>query len=188
MDGRLRVHQGDALEADICAIAAGARLRVVGNLPYNISTPLIFRLLEQRDCIADMHFMLQKEVVDRMVCPPGSRDYGRLSVMVQYYCEARRLFTIGPGAFNPPPKVDSAFVRLVPHALEAMPPGVDDTVFAAVVRAAFAQRRKTLRNALQGLLDAEDFQTAGIDSRLRAEQLGLEEFAALSRQRQVRTG
>jgi 16S rRNA (adenine1518-N6/adenine1519-N6)-dimethyltransferase len=187
MDGRLRVHQGDALEADICAIAAGTRLRVVGNLPYNISTPLIFRLLEQRDCIVDMHFMLQKEVVDRMVCPPGSRDYGRLSVMVQYHCEARRLFTIGPGAFSPPPKVDSAFVRLVPRERSAVHPPVDDAVFAAIVRAAFAQRRKTLRNALQGLLDADDFAAAGVDSRQRAEQLGLEEFGALARQRKVKS-
>lgn len=159
---------------------------MVGNLPYNISTPLIFRLLEQRDCIADMHFMLQKEVVDRMVCPPGSRDYGRLSVMVQYYCEARRLFTIGPGAFSPPPKVDSAFVRLIPRAREAMPAGVDDAAFAEIVRAAFAKRRKTLRNALHGLLDAEDFAAAGVDSGQRAEQLGLEEFAALARQRMAR--
>jgi 16S rRNA (adenine1518-N6/adenine1519-N6)-dimethyltransferase len=175
------VHHGDALEADLCAIASGARLRVVGNLPYNISTPLIFRLLEQRRCISDMHFMLQKEVVDRIVCPPGSRDYGRLSVMVQYHCEARRLFTIGPGAFNPPPKVDSAFVRLVPRTQPPVDPRVDVAAFATVVRAAFSQRRKTLRNALQGLLDTEGFAAAGVDSGLRAERLGVEEFAALAR-------
>lgn len=176
------MHHGDALEADLCAIAKGTRLRVTGNLPYNISTPLIFRLLEQRRCIGDMHFMLQKEVVDRIVCPPGSRDYGRLSVMVQYHCEARRLFTIGPGAFNPPPKVDSAFLRLVPRERPAVDPPVDDAVFAAVVRAAFAQRRKTLRNTLHGMLDAEGFAAAGVDSGLRAERLGLEEFAALARE------
>lgn len=180
MEGRLRVHHEDALEADLCAIAAGGKLRVVGNLPYNISTPLLFRLLEQRSCIRDMHFMLQKEVVDRMVCAPGSRDYGRLSVMIQYHCEAQRLFTIGPGAFNPPPQVESAFVRLVPRAHPPFPQPVDDDAFALVVRMAFAQRRKTLRNALKGLLDAEDFAAAGVDAGLRAEQLGLEEFARLT--------
>lgn len=182
MNGRLRVHHQDALEADLCALAAGEKLRVVGNLPYNISTPLLFRLLEQRACIRDMHFMLQKEVVDRMVCAPGSRDYGRLSVMIQYHCEAQRLFTIGSGAFNPPPQVESAFVRLVPRTQPPFAHAVDEDAFALMVRMAFAQRRKTLRNALKGLLGAEEFALAGVDPGLRAEQLGLEEFARLTRQ------
>lgn len=178
-DGRLSVHHEDALEADLCAIGGGERIRVVGNLPYNISTPLLFRFLEQRHCIADMHFMLQKEVVDRMVSPPGSRDYGRLSVMIQYHCEAVRLFTIGPGAFNPPPKVESAFIRLIPRSEPAVE--ADAGIFAQVVRLAFGQRRKTLRNTLRGLLSGEEIAASGVDPGLRAEQLGLEEFASLAR-------
>ncbi|MDR2877287.1 MAG: 16S rRNA (adenine(1518)-N(6)/adenine(1519)-N(6))-dimethyltransferase RsmA [Chromatiales bacterium] len=179
-NGRLRVHHEDALAADLCAIAGEEKLRVVGNLPYNISTPLLFRLIEQRACIQDMHFMLQKEVVERMVCPPGSREYGRLSVMVQYHCEAQRLFTIGPGAFNPPPKVESAFVRLIPRAHPPFAHTVDERTFADVVRMAFSQRRKTLRNAMKSWLEKDDFTDAGIDPGLRAEQLGLEEFARLT--------
>ncbi len=178
-DGRLNVHHEDALEADLCAISNGARARIVGNLPYNISTPLLFRFLEQSHCIADMHFMLQKEVVDRMVSPPGSRDYGRLSVMIQYHCEAARLFTIGPGAFNPPPKVESAFIRLIPRRQPAVE--ADPGLFALVVRMAFSQRRKTLRNTLRGLLSGEEITASGVDAGLRAEQLGLEEFARLAR-------
>ncbi len=179
--GRLRVHQADALDFDVCAVAGGTRLRVVGNLPYNISTPLIFRLLEQRHCIEDMHFMLQKEVVDRMSAKPGGKDYGRLSVMVQCQCAVDRLFLIGPGAFNPPPKVESAFVRLVPHTR----PPVDianPAIFADVVRLAFMYRRKTLRNALSTLLDGAAIEAAGVDPGLRAEQLTLSDFARLAAQ------
>jgi 16S rRNA (adenine1518-N6/adenine1519-N6)-dimethyltransferase len=183
-EGRLRVHHQDALEAELCAIADGAPIRLVGNLPYNISTPLLFRFIEQRHCISDMHFMLQKEVVDRMVSPPGSREYGRLSVMVQYHCAADRLFTIGPGAFNPPPKVESAFVRLTPHRSPVV--DADPDLFAQVVKLAFAQRRKTLRNTLRGLLEGAEIEASGVNPGLRAEQLGLEEFASLARAAQQR--
>lgn len=177
--GRFRVHNADALEFDICACARQGKARVVGNLPYNISTPLLFHVLDQRRCIRDMHFMLQREVVDRMAAAPGGRDYGRLSVMVQFHCRVEPLFRIAPGAFTPPPKVESTFVRLVPH--DTPPVAVDDpAVFAAVVAQAFAQRRKTLRNALRDTLTAADFVIAEVDPGLRAEQLGLVEFARLS--------
>lgn len=177
--GELTVHNADALRFDFCSLAGDAHLRVVGNLPYNISTPLLFHLLEQHDCIRDMHFMLQKEVVERMAAAPGSGRYGRLSVMLQYRCQVTPLFTIGAGAFNPPPKVESAFVRLVPHA--EPPVSVrDETVFAQLVNQAFSQRRKTLRNALRGLLEADDIVATGTDPGARAETLPLEAFAALA--------
>ena len=154
-------------------------LRVVGNLPYNISTPLLFHLLDQQRCIHDMHFMLQKEVVERMAARPGSGAWGRLSVMLQYRCDVMPLFGIGPGAFNPPPRVESAFVRLLPHA---QPPVTvtDEEVFRNVVRQAFGQRRKTLRNTLRGLLDTDEISAAGIDPGARAETLDLAGFAALA--------
>lgn len=178
---RLHVHYGDALEFDFDTRFDGSRLRVVGNLPYNISTPLIFHLLGQRRCIRDMHFMLQKEVVDRMAADPGGREYGRLSVMVQLHCEVHRLFDIGPGAFRPPPRVESTFVRLIPHAVQ--PVAVSDPeLFESVVKLAFMYRRKTLRNALCSLLDAGEIAAAGIDPGLRAERLGLKEFASLADQ------
>jgi len=177
--GDLAVHSADALRFDFCALAPpGARLRIVGNLPYNISTPLLFHLLDQAACIEDMHFMLQKEVVERMAAAPGGKDYGRLSVMLQARCEVTPLFSIGPGAFRPPPKVDSAVVRLVPRAV---PLTLDDeATFARVVAAAFAQRRKTLRNGLRGLLTAEAIAELGIDPGARAEQLPLEDFVRLA--------
>jgi len=176
----LTVHQADALRFDFRALADGGRLRLAGNLPYNISTPLIFHLLEQSECIADMHFMLQREVVARMVAGPGGGDYGRLSVMVQYRCRVERLFDVPAGAFRPPPKVASAVVRLVP--LERPPVDVgDEAVFARVVAAAFGQRRKTLRNALKQLLPAAEIEAAGADPGARAETLPLEQFANLSR-------
>jgi 16S rRNA (adenine1518-N6/adenine1519-N6)-dimethyltransferase len=154
-------------------------LRVVGNLPYNISTPLLFHLLEQAGCIADMHFMLQKEVVDRLAATPGSGPYGRLSLMVQYRCAVTPLFTIGPGAFSPPPRVESAFVRLVPW--ESPPVEVDDeAILADIVRQAFSQRRKTLRNVLRGRIDAATLQSLGIDPALRAEVLEIRDFARLA--------
>ncbi len=177
--GELTVYNRDALRFDFCELAAAGVLRVVGNLPYNISTPLLFHLLDQHRCIADMHFMLQKEVVERMAASPGSGAYGRLSVMLQYRCKVDMLFTIGPGAFNPPPKVDSAFVRLQPYP--APPVAVDDEqMFASVVRQAFAQRRKTLRNTLRELLDVNGISAAGVDPGARAETLSLNEFAALA--------
>jgi 16S rRNA (adenine1518-N6/adenine1519-N6)-dimethyltransferase len=178
--GELIIHNADALRFDFCSLSGdAANLRVVGNLPYNISTPLLFHLLSQAGCIRDMHFMLQKEVVDRLAAAPGSRQYGRLSVMVQYRCRVSRLFAIGPGAFQPPPRVESAFVRLEPY--RELPVAIhDEAVLKSVVRQAFAQRRKTLRNALRGLLEEEAIRSLGIDPSVRAEVLGLREFAALA--------
>jgi len=172
------LHHADALEVDLATLRRDAgRLRLAGNLPYNISTPLLFRLLAQAEHIQDMHFMLQKEVVVRMAAPPGNGDYGRLSVMVQYYCQVTRLFGIGPGAFSPPPKVDSALVRLVPKT----PLPTRDPRLERVVRQAFSQRRKTLRNSLAGLLDREAIRTAGVDPEQRPETLDLAAFIALGR-------
>lgn len=173
------IHEVDALEFDFCSLAeAGKKLRLIGNLPYNISTPLLFHLFSQRQCIADMLFMLQKEVVDRLCAVPGNKDYGRLSVMSQWYCQIERCFNVGPGAFTPPPKVDSAVVRLTP--LES-PIAVDDADhFALVVKAAFAQRRKTLRNSLREIMDAEVIRAVGVDPVRRPETLTVAEFAALA--------
>ena len=158
----LSIHEADALRFDFAALADElGPLRVVGNLPYNISTPLLFHLLASSGRIVDMHFMLQKEVVDRLCAEPGTGEYGRLTVCVAARAEARRLMKVGPGAFNPPPKVDSAIVRLVPR-----PPPFeikDLTRFDALVAAAFAQRRKTLNNTLKGVVNAEQFAAAGID-------------------------
>ena len=180
--GELVVHQADALEFDFRALRAnGPRLRLCGNLPYNISTPLLFRLLEAREAIADMHFMLQKEVVERMVARPGGNEYGRLTVMLAAACRAQSLFRVGRGAFQPPPGVDSAVVRLVPH--DGPPfPLADPQRFARLVAAAFQMRRKTLRNSLRGLLDASAFEAAGIDAGRRPETLSPEEFARLAGQ------
>ncbi len=177
--GELRIHSADALKFDFCSLAGDDKLRVVGNLPYNISTPLLFHLLAQAHCIGDMHFLLQKEVVERMAAGPGSKTYGRLSVMIQARCSVQSLFDIGPGAFFPPPKVDSAFVRLLPHAVS--PFSIDDmALFEQVVTSAFAQRRKTLRNTLKGLLSPEEIQGCGIDPAIRAEQLDIDAFAKLA--------
>ncbi|WP_312932222.1 16S rRNA (adenine(1518)-N(6)/adenine(1519)-N(6))-dimethyltransferase RsmA, partial [Pseudomonas sp.] len=177
-----RLHQGDALKFDFNQLGVPARsLKVVGNLPYNISTPLIFHLLAHAHLIRDMHFMLQKEVVERMAAGPGGGDWGRLSIMVQYHCRVEHLFNVGPGAFNPPPKVDSAIVRLVPH--DPPPhPAKDPALLERVVREAFNQRRKTLRNTLKGLLDAAAIEAAGVDGSLRPEQLDLSAFVRLADQ------
>jgi 16S rRNA (adenine1518-N6/adenine1519-N6)-dimethyltransferase len=177
--GKLSVHNTDALKFDFCTLTPGNDLRIIGNLPYNISTPLLFHLLDQSRCIRDMHFMLQKEVVERMAAAPGNSQYGRLSVMLQYRCRVTPLFTIGPGAFRPPPRIDSAFVRLEPYDTPAAMV-TDDAVFTRLVRQAFAQRRKTLRNALRTLLDVEDIRELGIDPSARAETLGIDAFAALA--------
>jgi 16S rRNA (adenine1518-N6/adenine1519-N6)-dimethyltransferase len=177
---RCRVHEGDALEFDYVALARARRqrLRVVGNLPYNISTPLLFGLLEAGAALLDMHFMLQKEVVDRIVAAPGSRQYGRLGVMLAPRVQATHLLDVGPGAFRPPPKVWSALVRLEmrpdPPAWAALPQ------FAAVVTAAFGQRRKTLRNALGGLLSTAQIGAAGVDPGARAETLAAADFGRLA--------
>ncbi|HEK1766921.1 TPA: 16S rRNA (adenine(1518)-N(6)/adenine(1519)-N(6))-dimethyltransferase RsmA [Pseudomonas putida] len=175
-----RLHQGDALKFDFNTLGVPPRsLKVVGNLPYNISTPLIFHLLAHAGLIRDMHFMLQKEVVERMAAGPGGGDWGRLSIMVQYHCRVEHLFNVGPGAFNPPPKVDSAIVRLVPH--EVLPhPAKDPALLERVVREAFNQRRKTLRNTLKGLLDSQAIEAAGVDGSLRPEQLDLAAFVRLA--------
>jgi 16S rRNA (adenine1518-N6/adenine1519-N6)-dimethyltransferase len=176
----LRVHEADALEFDFRALATarGTRLRIVGNLPYNISTPLLFHLLGSVDAVHDMHFMLQKEVVDRIVAEPDSEAYGRLGVMLAPRVAAERVLEVGPGAFKPAPKVWSAVVRLEVHpdppAWSLLPE------YAAVVTAAFGQRRKTLRNALRKLLDEAAIAAAGIDPGARAETLAPEQFGALA--------
>ena len=159
--------------------APGTRLRLIGNLPYNISTPLLFHLLDQERCIGDMLFMLQKEVVERMRAAPDTPDYGRLSVMIQWRCAVEKLFDIGPGAFNPPPRVDSSIVRLTPHPTPPVAVG-DPKVFADVVKAAFAHRRKTLRNNLKGIVPGAAMAALGIEPERRAETLMLEEFARLA--------
>lgn len=178
--GRLEIHQADALRFDFGALSPGpGRLRVVGNLPYNISTPLLFHLAEFADLIHDMHFLLQREVVERITAEPGGKTWGRLSVMLRYRFRARRLFQVGHGAFRPPPKVDSAFLRLEPQ--KTPPVAVEDeSRFAQLVNRAFSQRRKTIRNSLGGLLDEAGIRAAGVDPGLRPEVLDLQAFADLA--------
>jgi len=179
--GELTVIHRDVLEVDFTALAAEGvgQIRLVGNLPYNLSSPILFHALDHAAAIRDMHFMLQKEVVDRMAAAPGSKVYGRLSVMLQAYCAVTPLFKVPPGAFRPPPKVDSAVVRLVPRAPESI--GVaDPRRFAQVVRAAFGQRRKTLRNALHGVADAALIEAAGLRPDARAEQIDVAGFVRLA--------
>jgi 16S rRNA (adenine1518-N6/adenine1519-N6)-dimethyltransferase len=178
--GELTVVEADALTVDLTALAGGGTLRLVGNLPYNISTPLLFHALEHMAAVRDMHFMLQKELVDRMAAGPGSKVYGRLSVMLQARCRVEPLFRVPPGAFRPPPKVDSAVVRLLPLPAADIRIG-DARAFDAVVRAGFAQRRKTLRNALQGALSAAAIAAAGIDPGARAEDVDVAGWIALGR-------
>ncbi len=159
--GELLVHEGDVLGMNLGELhGGGPPMRVCGNLPYNISTPLLFHLLESRAVIADMHFMLQREVVDRMVAPPGGKTYGRLTVMLAAACRSESLFRVGRGAFQPPPAVDSAVVRLVPHAADPFPLP-DRARFARVVAAAFSMRRKTLRNSLRGLVGPDSVRCGG---------------------------
>ncbi|HCR33475.1 MAG TPA: 16S rRNA (adenine(1518)-N(6)/adenine(1519)-N(6))-dimethyltransferase [Stenotrophomonas sp.] len=177
--GDLTIVQGDVLRVDFTALAAGEPIRLVGNLPYNISSPILFHALEHAAVVRDMHFMLQKEVVDRMAAGPGSKVYGRLSVMLQAYCQVTSLFVVPPGAFRPPPKVDSAVVRLVPRDPASVNIN-DHKRFADVVKAAFGQRRKTLRNALNNVVTAEQFAAAGVRPDARAEQLDVAEFIALA--------
>jgi len=179
---RLVVNEADVLKFDFAAFhrrhAEGKKLRIVGNLPYNISTPILFHLLDFRHLISDMHFMLQKEVVDRICSPAGNKNYGRLSVMIQAYCQTQSLFGVPPSAFQPPPKVDSAIVQLVPRD--------DDQVmissfhdFETLVRSAFSQRRKTLRNTLRSLCSAEQIEAAGFKPSQRAEELSVRDFVEL---------
>jgi 16S rRNA (adenine1518-N6/adenine1519-N6)-dimethyltransferase len=175
----LRIHLADALDFDFTSLAPPAgRIRLVGNLPYNISTPLLFHLLEHADAVRDMLFMLQKEVVDRMAAGPDEDAYGRLSVTLAARAEVVHLFDVGSGAFNPPPQVDSAIVRLVPRP----PPFeiADRALFDRVVTAAFGQRRKQLGNSLRSLADAAIFEHVGIDPRERAERLSAADFARIA--------
>lgn len=172
------LHHRDALKFDYCATGGSDRLRVIGNLPYNISTPLLFRLLDH-DCIADMLLMLQKEVVDRLVAAAGGKDYGRLTVMAQQRCRVRRVLSVAPGAFTPPPKVDSAVVELIPYA-ESPYPVTDPARFRRIVQSAFSQRRKTLRNALKNVVDTQSLINAGVDPGQRPEQLSVAEYARLA--------
>lgn len=176
-DGRLTVHCVDALKFDFCGAASG-RLLVVGNLPYNISTPLLFHLLDHLQCIAQMVFMLQREVARRLCAEPGGRDYGRLSVMIQSRCAVQSLFNVPPGAFTPPPRVESSVVRLTPAA--AIPAIVDRGVFDSIVRTAFSHRRKTLRNALKGVIDEALLAELGIPAQNRPEDLPVSAYAALA--------
>jgi 16S rRNA (adenine1518-N6/adenine1519-N6)-dimethyltransferase len=177
--GELTLLNADVLDVDFSALAAGARIRLVGNLPYNLSSPILFHALDHAAAIHDMHFMLQKEVVERMAAAPGSKVYGRLSVMLQAYCAVTPLFKVPPGAFRPAPKVDSAVVRLLPRQPSEI--GIDDPArFAQVVRAAFGQRRKTLRNALSGVADAAMIEAAGLRPDARAEQLSVADFIRLA--------
>ena len=174
------LHSADALKFDFAALADQEKpLRIVGNLPYNISTPLIFHLLDQAKLIIDMHFMLQLEVVERLAATPGSKNWGRLSVMTQYQCEVEHLFDVPPEAFYPPPKVQSAIVRLTPHKTPPYP-DVDRHALASVVTQAFSQRRKTLRNNFKNALADSDFEALQIDPSARAETLSISDFVAIT--------
>ena len=184
-----KLHSADALKFDFnslldtpgtgSAAANGQLLRVVGNLPYNISTPLIFKLLENAAIIHDMHFMLQREVVERLAARPGGKNWGRLGIMAQYHCRVEHLFDVPPEAFNPPPKVQSAIVRLSPWP-ESPWPVCDEEKLRGVARASFAQRRKTLRNNLKGLIDSAQLEALGIDPGARAETLELTQFIEIA--------
>lgn len=178
--GNFSIHSADALTFNFCSLSRNNQpMRLVGNLPYNISTPLLFHLFTQLQCIADMHFMLQKEVVNRLVAAPGNKSYGKLSVVVQYHCQVDKLFDVGPEAFSPQPKVDSSIVRLIPHKSPLVSINNYED-FEDIVSASFAQRRKTLHNNLKSLLSDEQLLSVNIDPSRRAETLSLEEFAALS--------
>ncbi len=180
-DQRLRVHTGDALRFDFRQLVSpGERLRVVGNLPYNISTPLLFHLLEQAPIIADMHFLLQREVVERLIAPPGGGNYGRLTVMVGLACESEKLFDVGAGAFRPAPRVTSAMVRLRVRREPQVQPA-DLPTFRRLVSHLFSQRRKTLRNGLRGQLSESALEDLGIDPNARPETLDVAAFAALAK-------
>jgi 16S rRNA (adenine1518-N6/adenine1519-N6)-dimethyltransferase len=176
---RCQLHEADVLEFDFDALAhaRGGKLRIIGNLPYNISTPLLFHLLTQAGAITDLHIMLQREVVERMAAQPGGRDYGRLTIMLAPYVEVESLFDVGPGAFQPPPKVWSAVARLTVRALPLFPVSPH---YAPVVSAAFMQRRKTLRNALSAFLSREQISACGIDPGARPETLAPLAFNTLA--------
>ncbi|MBI3093925.1 MAG: 16S rRNA (adenine(1518)-N(6)/adenine(1519)-N(6))-dimethyltransferase RsmA [Rhodocyclales bacterium] len=192
---RLSIHEGDALEFDFGTLKAAGPLKIVGNLPYNISSPLLFHLVPFAPLVYDMHFMLQKEVVDRMVAEPGSKDFGRLSVMLQYRYHMERMFIVPPGAFNPPPKVDSAIVRMIPVDFSTVGAGglcipgmslreqvtaTDPALFARVVTAAFSQRRKMLRNTLREFIGEAELAALGITPTARAEDIAVADYVRLA--------
>jgi 16S rRNA (adenine1518-N6/adenine1519-N6)-dimethyltransferase len=177
-DKRLTIHQADALKLDFSQFSQ-TDLRIVGNLPYNISTPILFHLLKYKDCIKDMLFMLQKEVVDRICAEPGSKQYGRLTIMLQIYCDVESLFTIKPGAFDPSPKVDSAIIKLKPLKT-ARYEILDHESLNIIVRESFSQRRKTLRNGLKKYIGDTDIKKLGIAPEIRAENLEISDFAKLA--------
>ena len=178
---KLTVHQADAMKFDFTRLAVeGKKLKIFGNLPYNISTPLLFHLFQYADLIENMHFMLQKEVVQRMTAVHGSKAFGRLSVMTQYYCTAMPVVEVGPGAFKPAPKVESAVVRLIPKAVSARAL-VSAESLNRVCLEAFNQRRKTLRNCFSNFATAEQIEALGIDPSLRPEQLPVSEFIRIAK-------
>lgn len=178
--GALTIIHADVLDVDLTALAGENKLRLAGNLPYYVSTPILFHCLAHARAIHDMVFMLQKEVVDRMAAAPGNKVYGRLSVMLQLACKVEPLLHVPPEAFRPPPQVDSTVVRLTPHTLP-LDTDVDHARVEAIVRAAFGQRRKTLANALSGLLDADAIRAGGIDPRVRAETVSPQQYVELAR-------
>ncbi len=180
MNPGFRIHQGDALKFDFKTLQKDNQpLRLVGNLPYNISTPLIFHLLDFQGLIHDMHFMLQKEVVERLAAQSGDKHYGRLGIMTQYYCRVDYLFIVNPECFSPVPKVDSAIVRLTPHK-ELPYPCKNVKMLERVVREAFQQRRKTMRNTLKSLISSEEMEELGIEPTLRPERVTLEQFVSIA--------
>jgi 16S rRNA (adenine1518-N6/adenine1519-N6)-dimethyltransferase len=176
-DSRVTVHEADALRFDFASL--GSNLRIAGNLPYNISTPLLFHLLDYREHIRDMHFMLQKEVVDRITASPGSKAFGRLTIMLGCFLKSDQLFDVGPEAFRPPPKVVSSVLRMRPH-----PAGTfdikDPPQLSKLVSQAFSKRRKTVRNALKGLLAEDQLKSCGVDPGTRPEQIAIGDWVALS--------
>ncbi|WP_114809255.1 16S rRNA (adenine(1518)-N(6)/adenine(1519)-N(6))-dimethyltransferase RsmA [Paraburkholderia kururiensis] len=179
---RLALHAGDALEFDFGSLAAPGdkpTLRIVGNLPYNISSPLLFHLTAFAHCVIDQHFMLQNEVVERMVAEPGSKAFSRLSVMLQYRYAIEKMLDVPPESFQPPPKVDSAIVRMIPYAPHELP-DVDERALGEVVTAAFSQRRKMLRNTLGAFRDRVDFDALGFDLARRAEDVPVEEYVRVA--------
>lgn len=177
---RFRIFEADAMKFDFTSLQQDDKpLRIVGNLPYNISTQLIFHLLQHCSCVQDMHFMLQKEVVDRLAAKPGDKLYGRLGIMAQYYCEVEPLFIVPPEAFDPVPKVDSAIVRLVPYQQKPQTAKCLTTL-QNVVRTSFGMRRKTLRNNLKSLISAERLETLGINPTHRPETLSLSHFICIA--------
>ncbi len=177
--GDLNLINMDILKMDLTSLSLPSPLRIVGNLPYNISTPLMFHLLKYRKLIKDMHFMVQKEVAERIAAQPDNKNYGRLSVMLQYHCRCDALFDVPPGCFSPPPKVDSAVIRLTPHAENPFE-DVDTSILQQVLLSAFGQRRKTIANSLRKLIDKSTLLSLDLNPKLRAENLSVADFVAIS--------